>query len=245
MKPKAVALPGLDIELRPYKALGFHPACVIVGISSEGIVGPLVASQLIERLKMDQVCALESPMFPPTAVIYFQKPKFPARIYGSARHRVAVVLAEFAPPDELARPLALAILTWCESQGAGRIIGIESFPAEDANPVSLGVAAIGSTPSDRKAIHKARLAQVQHGSVTGVAGVLLNEGAWRGRGVIALMASLGGGVADGVAAVRVLASIHRLQPKFGLAGASASPTPTELERAIRAARERTTTHDFI
>lgn len=83
-------LEALDIELRPYKPMGFHPSCVVFGISSEGIVGPLVASHFTQQLNMDQVCTLESPMFPPTAMVYFQKPKFPACIYASKRHKLAV-----------------------------------------------------------------------------------------------------------------------------------------------------------
>jgi predicted ATP-grasp superfamily ATP-dependent carboligase len=240
---KVTVLENLEIELRPFKDLGFKPLDVIVGISSEGTVGPLVAAQLIQHLGLDQVCAIESPNFPPTAMVYFEKPKFPARIYASKKHRLAVVLAEFAPSDELARPLAYAILAWCEEQGAKRIFGIDSFPPQLASPEGVALAAIGSTARDRRAIAEAKVNGVKHGAVTGVAGVLLNEGRWWDRDTIVLMASLAG--SDLAAALHTLAALNRLVPRLPLTKARAGKEDTELEKAIRAAHARESTHEYI
>lgn len=245
MNREAVVFEGLGIELRPFKPLGFHPACVVVGISSEGIVGPLVASHLIQQLTMDQVCALESPMFPPASMIYFQKPKFPARIYGSKRHRLAVILAEFAPMDEVVRPLTQAILAWADKERVERIFAIEAFAAEASRPQGVPVAAIGSTEIDRKAIAKARLSEVQHGALSGVAAVLLNEGRWQERPTIAFMTSVGEGAVDAEAAVAVLAAIKRLLPKLPLDIQPSADAPTRLEKAIRAAHQRQANYEFI
>lgn len=243
LERKVTVLENLDIELRPFKDLGFKPDTVLVGISSEGIVGPLVASFLIQQLKMDQVCAIESPLFPPTAMVYFEKPKFPARIYASKRHRFAVVLAEFGPDDELARPLAYAVLAWCETNGVKRIFGLDSFPAKAGTPEGVPVAAIGSTPRDRRAIEQAKVPGVRHGAVTGVAGVLLNEGRWWDKDTIVFMASLGER-ADAEAALDVIRLLHRLVPKIPLL-VSAVGEPSQLEKAIRAAHEREPPHEYI
>lgn len=241
---KVITLENLDIELRPFKDLGFRPANVVVGISSEGVVGPLVATQLVQRLGMEQVCAMESPMFPPTAMVYFEKPKFPARIYASKKHRLAVVLAEFAPPDDVARPLAYAILAWCETNHAKRIIGIDSFPARAASPEGIPVAAIGATARDRMALADSKVPRVRHGAVTGVAGVLLNEGRWWDRDTVVLMASLG--EADDVeTAFRTVDTLQRLLPKVPMRTRKVEDKPTDLERAIRAVHQRPPTHDYI
>ncbi len=242
-----IELGDLGIELRPFAELGFTPAAVIVGISSEGIVGPLVATSLVQHLDMAQVCALESQMFPPTAMVYYEKPKFPARIYASKRHRLAVVLAEFAPGDELARPLAHAILAWCEANGARRVVGIDSFPAQSPTPEGARVAAIGATARDRRSIAQAKVPGVLHGAVTGVAGVLLNEGRWRDLDTIVLMASLGE-ASDAEVAVRVIRVVHKLLPKLPLREGSRAREPDDLEKAIRAAHEREqreSSHDYI
>lgn len=240
---KVITLENLDIELRPFQDLAFKPDNVVVGISSEGIVGPLVASQMIQQLDLDQVCALESPMFPPTAMVYFEKPKFPARIYASKKHKLAVVLAEFAPPDELARPLAYAILAWCETNGAKRVIGMDSFPAQASIPEGIPVAAIGATARDRRTIVRQKVSGVRHGAVTGVAGVLLNEGRWWDNDTIVLMASLGE-ASDAEVAFRVLAAMQRLIPTLP-PQARKGGEPTQLEKAIRAAHQRQPSHEYI
>lgn len=240
---RTTRLQDWGIELRTLKAAGFAPANVVVGVSSEGTVGPLVASQLIRQLEMDQVCALESPMFPPVSVVYYQKPKFPARIYASRRHRLAVVLAEFAPEPELARPLAHAILLWCRRQKAKRILAIEGFPV-DPEGAPFGVAAVGGTGSDRATIRGLGLSHLEHGVVTGVAGILLNEARWADHAIIALLAAMGGGASDTQAAIRTLQSIQRLVPKLPLKADAGTWPETDLERAIRQTRERTA-HEFI
>ena len=239
---RIIQLDDLDIQLRPLTKLGFEPKTAVVGISSEGTVGPMVASQLIQQLDMDQVCAIESPMFPPTSMVYFRKPKFPARIYASKEHRLVVILAEFAPMDELVRPLTYALLEWCTDHKVPRIIGIDSFAAEMSSPAGVVAAAIGATARDRKALSKAKVSEVEHGSVTGVAGVLLNEGRWEDRDTIVLMASVGEGP-NSQAAWNVLALLRRLLP--GLPLKVPARQPTELEKAIRAAHQRSLSHEFI
>lgn len=240
---KVTVLEDLDIELRPFKEIGFRPRDVVVGISSEGSVGPLAASQLVQELGLDQVCALESPHFPPTSMVYFEKPKFPARIYASRKHSLAVVLAEFAPVDELARPLAYAILAWGAQVGAQRMIGIDSFAARAATPEGVALAAIGSTARDRKAIVDARLNGVRHGAVTGVAGVLLNEGRWWDRDTIVLMASLAPSELD--AAQATVRAIRRLLPRLPARPRALGDEGTRLERAIKAAHAREPVHEYI
>ena len=244
MKREILRLEELDIELRPLKRLGFEPQAIVVGVSTEGIVGPLVASHLIQQLKMDQVCAIESPLFPPTSMVYFRKPKFPARIYASKEHKLAVVLAEFGPPDEVARPLAYAILAWREQVKGGRVFCVEGFDHRQSNPQGVGAAAVGATARDRKAIAKAGVSEVRHGAIAGVAGVLLNEGRWQDAETIAFMASLGNGPEE-EAAVYVLAGLQRLLPKVPLEAPAAPHEPTQLEKAIRAARQRAASHEFI
>ena len=239
---KVTVLENLDIELRPFKDLGFRPRDVVVGISSEGTVGPLVASQLVQRLGMDQVCALESPLFPPTSMVYYEKPKFPARIYASRKDSLAVVLAEFLPADDLARPLAYAILAWCEENGAQRVWGIDGYPAHAGSPQGVPVAAIGSTARDRKRIEEANVSSVRHGAVTGVAGVLLNEGRWWDRDTIVLLASLGESELE--AALQALKVLHRLLPKLAIRRGPGVEAD-QLESAIRAAHAREASQDFI
>lgn len=71
------------IEIRKFKDIDLKGATIIEGFPSVGLVGTIVATYLIDYLKLDQICAVDSEGFPPTSMIYVTKPKFPARIYAS------------------------------------------------------------------------------------------------------------------------------------------------------------------
>lgn len=231
-------VPGWEIELRTYKRVDLLHPTILCGVSSVGLLGPIVGSQLVEQLRLDQVCAIESPLFPPVSMIYVKKPKFPARIYASKRLNVAVVLAEFAPGPDLARPMAHAILHWARDQAADRIIAFEGFvPSAEADE-GISVAGTGSTEEARLAIERARLPLLEQGAITGVAGVLLNEGRWQQRDVIALVAPGGTDLRDTRAAVTLLDALPRLVPHLRLKLEGLSSEATRLEAVIRSARER-------
>lgn len=214
------------IEIRPFKEVDLRGGTVIVGIPSVGIVGPIVASHLVGACGLDQVCALESDDFPPISMIYAGKPKHPVRIYALADRKVAVFLAEFDPPPELARPIAYTILDWAEQHGIARVIAAEGFEAlveveggddeEERVAFAPSVTGIASTDAGRAFLEKARVPAFGEGTVTGVAGVLLNEGRWRGRDVVALLAAARVDVPDAHAAAVILATLATLLPELKL-----------------------------
>jgi len=84
---------------------------VIEGFPSVGLVTTIAATYLISSLKLDQMAAMDSAWFPPVSMIYAEKPKFPARIYASARDKIAVCLSEFTPTIYLDRFIARSILS--------------------------------------------------------------------------------------------------------------------------------------
>jgi uncharacterized protein len=212
------------IELRQFKEIDLRGGTVVVGIPSVGLVGPIVASHLVGALALDQVCALESEDFPPVSMIYAGKPKHPVRIFASPERKVAVFLAEFDPPPELARPIAYTILDWAEQHGIARIIAAEGFQAISPDPDEDGIvepvltlAGIGSTEEARHFLARGDVPTFDEGTVTGVAGVLLNEGRWRRRDVIALLgAAAKQEEPDSHAAAVVLATIAKLLPDLKL-----------------------------
>lgn len=215
----------------------FRPT-VVCGVSSEGLAGPLVVSQLVGQLDLDQVCALEAPFFPAVSMVYFRKPKFPARIYVSTRYRLAVVLAEFAPDPDIARPIAEAILRWCAAHGARRIISIEGYQAAAAGAQDAPVSGVGSLDASRSALAHAGVPPLEQGVVTGVTGVLLNEGRWRRLDVVALLGPAGTDVLDLRTGAQVLAHLARLVPGLGLRPTGLEEEAARIEALLRSARER-------
>ena len=169
-------------EIRKFKDMDLNGATIIEGFPSVGLVSTIVATYLIDYLKLDQICAVDSEEFPPTSMIYATKPKFPARIYASSEKKIGLFLAEFTPAPYLHRPIAKKFLEWCKEQRCSRIISTESRPLEklyiqDTDNTKINrIYGIGSTEQARNELHDAQIEQFNIEMIYGVGGVLLNEG---------------------------------------------------------------------
>jgi len=206
------------IEIRKFKDIDLKGATIIEGFPSVGLVSTIVATYLIDYLKLDQICAVDSEAFPPTSMIYAKKPKFPARIYASSKKKIGVFLAEFTPAPSLHRPLAKKFLEWCKEQQCQRIISPEGAPLKklclhnkDSAKKTL-VYGIGSTEQARKNLLDAGIEQLTLGMIYGVSGVLLNEGRWDNFDVITLLTEACPDMPDSLAAAKVLEAIDALMP---------------------------------
>ena len=205
---------SIEVEIRKFKDMNLKGGTIIEGFPSVGLASTIASNYLIGTLDLDQICALESNYFPPISMIYAKKPKFPARVYASEKHKLAVFLSEFTPPPNLSRPLAMELLKWAKEQGCIRIISpeglrIEGVLKEEREPMVWGV---GSTDEAREQLKKCGIEQLEAGMIAGVAGVLLNEGRWRGFDIISLLVEARPNIPDARAAAKLIEAIDKLLP---------------------------------
>jgi uncharacterized protein len=169
---------------------------------------------------MDQICALDSEDFPPTSMVYANKPKFPARIYANNEHKIALFLSEFTPSPILHRPIAKKLLEWAREQQCKRFICLEGLPSESGDKPGgegsreIDVFGVGSTDEARRELKKADIKNLETGIIYGVSGVLLNEGRWENFDVITLLAEAYVDAPDALAATRILEALDRLMPNI-------------------------------
>lgn len=205
---------SIEVEIRKFKDIDLKGGTIIEGFPSVGLSSTIASNYLIGTLDLDQICALESNYFPPISMIYAKKPKFPARVYASEKHKLAVFLSEFTPPPSLSRPLAMRLLEWAKEQGCIRIISpeglrIEGVLKEEKEPMVWGV---GSTDEAREQLKKCGIEQLEAGMIAGVAGVLLNEGRWRSFDIISLLVEARSNIPDARAAAKLIEAIDKLLP---------------------------------
>ncbi len=203
-----------QVETRTLKEVNLKGGTIVAAFPSVGLVSTISATYLIQMLPVDQVCALESEDFPSISMIYAKKPKFPARVYASAKDKVAIFICEMALPPKVHRPVAYALLKWAADHGARQIVSLEGLPMEpnDAAP-GPAVYGVGSTDRARGELDKHKITQLETGMIAGVTGVLLNEGRWRGADVIALLAEARPDVPDAQAAVSLVRALDELLPE--------------------------------
>ena len=207
-----------DVELRTIKEVDLRGGTVVAAFPSVGFVSTITATYLITTLPMDQVTALESADFPSISMIYAKKPKFPARVYASREHKLAIFICEMPLPMFTHRPVAYALLKWAKDHGCRQIVPLEGLPAELEAPMAgePTVWGVGSTDRARAELEKRGIRQLESGMISGVAGVLLNEGRWRDADVIALLAEARVAIPDARAAVALVQALDTFLPEISI-----------------------------
>lgn len=210
-----VEISKMEVEIVKFKDMNLRGATVINGFPSVGLVSSITAEYLIGTLKLDQIAALDSPHFPPVSMIYDSKPKLPARIYADEKLKLAVFLTEFTPSPSLARPIAKTIFSWTRENKCSRIISPEGIPAikEEIERENLTYG-VGSNDNMRNELQKLDITQLKTGIISGVSGVLLNEGRISGFNVICLLTKVHQDIPDAGAAARIIEAVSKLTPSI-------------------------------
>ncbi len=233
-----------DINIFELKRADLRGATVIDGFPSVGLVSTITANYLISTLKMEQIGILDSMHFPTVSVVRGSEPLNPVRIYTNSgtdsysESKIVVFISEFQPPSNLIKMIAATILDWAEDQGCELLISPEGLVIdrgesskedekdEDEKEAKkedkttrmedLVVYGIGSTENARDIIGKHEIVQFQEGVISGVAGVLLNEGKRRAFDVISILAEARPNYPDARAAAKVIEAIDKILLKIDI-----------------------------
>lgn len=228
----------MEIELIKFKDMDLAGATIIDGLPTVGLVSSIAANYLIENLKLDQICALDSPSFPPISMIYASKPKFPVRMYADEKKKIAVFLSEFTPSPRLARPIAKEIFSLFMKNKCSRIISPEGIPGTEKECDEAVVHGIGSNDAARNELKKLQIEQLDKGIISGVSGVLLNEGRKKNFDVICLLVRAHPKVPDARAAAKIVETVDKLIPWVEIDVEPLYEEATKIEKRLRELRNQ-------
>lgn len=233
-----------EFEVRTFKEVDLKGGTVIAALPSVGLVSTIAATYMISALKMDQVMAIDADDFPPLSMVYGHKPKFPVRVYAAAEEKLACFISEVPLPTKVHRGLARRLLEWAKAQGVRWIICFEGLPMpqdreqrEEQGEV-WGVWGVGSTDAANEAIAAGGVSFLETGIVSGVAGVLLNEGRWAKFQVIALLAEARAYMPDAYAASKLVQTADKLLPEIRIDLAPLLDEAKELETHLQMLKEQ-------
>jgi uncharacterized protein len=123
-------------------------------------------------------------MFPPISVIKDGKPNYPTRIFVNEDLKVGVFLSYLTLDRSLHRTVAKTMLNWAKKHKIGLIVSSVAIKSSDGDEKMM---AIGSTDSARAKVKEVGLKVLEHGTVPGIPGILLNEGSMTGQDVIVII----------------------------------------------------------
>jgi uncharacterized protein len=234
-----------EVRIYEVKRVDVEGAIVIDGFPSVGLVSSIVANFLIDTLKMEQIGIVESPTFPTVSLVRNGVPQHPVRIYagrppadraGRGADKIVAFVSEFHPAPSIIHPLAISILDWVQEQRCSLLVSPEGLVVE-ADPRTRGTHAarlndvkvygIASTAKARELYIEPNTIPFTEGVITGIAGVLLNEGRRRGFDVLTFLAEAQSDYPDARAAAKVIEAINRILLRTPL---DAVPLYAEAER---------------
>lgn len=203
------------VDMRTFREVDLRGGTVVEGFPTVGMVSTIACTYLISTLKMDQICAIDDEEFPPLSMVYAKKPKFPARVYAHDEKKLAAFLCEVPIPSRIHRKVARCLLDWAKKHECKRIISLEGLPLpEGGNEQDIQVWGVGSTDRARDDLDKAKIQQLESGMISGVSGVLLNEGRWANFDTIALLAEARPDLPDALAAAKLVRAVDDLLPEI-------------------------------
>ncbi|MDD4307436.1 MAG: PAC2 family protein [Thermoplasmata archaeon] len=213
-----------DIQIYELKRMDIRGATVIDGFPSVGLVSSIVANYLINTLNLTQIGIMDSAFFPTVSLVRDGIPNNPVRIYAGEKvgtgagsmDQLVVFISEFQPPPNLVKPIASMMIDWAQDQRCkmlvspeGLVIDRETMDIDEPDGADLGVYGIGSTDWMREELERNGVKEFTEGVITGVAGVLLNEGKRRDFNVATLLAEAHPDYPDARAAAKVMELIDK------------------------------------
>jgi uncharacterized protein len=216
------------VRIYEVKRVDVEGAIVIDGFPSVGLVSSIVANYLIDTLEMEQIGIVESPAFPTVSLVRGGNPQHPVRIYagspqasrnGRVADKIVAFVSEFHPAPSVIHPLATTILDWAQEQRCSLLVSpeglsVEKPPASEKKGArgpkfqDVKVYGVASTTKARDLYIEPNMVPFTEGVITGIAGVLLNEGRRRGFDVLTFLAEAQADYPDARAAAKVIETIN-------------------------------------
>ncbi|HKZ98120.1 MAG TPA: PAC2 family protein [Thermoplasmata archaeon] len=205
------------IQIYELKRMDLRGATVIDGFPSVGLVSSIVANYLINALNLTQIGIMDSTYFPTVALVRDGQPMNPVRIYAGPKveghDQVVVFISEFQPPPNLIKSIASTVLDWAQDARCNLLVCPEGLIVDqevEEEERQVEVYGIGSTDKAMAMLKSNHVTIFEEGVITGVAGVLLNEGRKRDFDVITLLSEAHPDYPDARAAARVIETIDKL-----------------------------------
>ena len=197
------------IRIREIKKANLDGGYLIDGFPSVGFSSAIATESMIHTSQFELGGVIDSDSFPPISVVKKGKPEFPTRIFVNEGLKVGIFLSYLTLDQSLHRVTAKTMLSWAKKQKIKLIVSSVAIKSPDGNEEMLG---IGSTESARNKIKEAGLKVLEHGTVPGIPGVLLNEGSMINQDVIVIIFHTSGEGPDFKSSAELCMTMSKLIP---------------------------------
>ncbi len=183
---------------------------LIDGFPSVGFSSAIATESMIHTSQFELGGVVDSESFPPISIIKDGKPNFPTRIFVNEDLKVGIFLSYLTLDQSLHKVTAKTMLSWARKQKIKLIVSSVAIKSPDGDEEMIG---IGSTDAARNKIKEAGLKVLDHGTVPGIPGVLLNESSLSNQDVIVIIFHTNGKGPDFKSSARLCIAMSKLIPR--------------------------------
>jgi len=225
------------IIIKEFKKINLEEGYLIDGFPSVGFSSAIATESMIHTSQFELGGIIDSDIFPPISVIKEGKPNYPSRIFINEDLKVGVFSSYLNLDQSLHRQISESMLQWAETHKIKLIVSSVAIKSDKENSEMVGV---GSTESARKKLQDAGLKILDHGTVPGIPGMLLNKGSITNQDVIVIIFNTKGDGPDFKSSVELCMSMSKLIPGASCDITSLQKEAEKAEATIKETQEEST-----
>ena len=222
------------IRIRELKKLELEGGYLIDGFPSVGFSSAIATESMIHTSQFELAGVIDSESFPPISVVKDGKPNFLTRIFVNEDLKVGIFLSYLTLEQSLHRVTAKTMLSWAKKHKIKLIVSSVAIKSPNGDEEMIG---IGSTESARNKVKEAGLKVLEHGTVPGIPGMLLNEGNISGQDVIVIIFHTDGQGPDFKSSAQLCMAMSKLIPGASCDISSLQNEAEKAEIVIKEAQE--------
>lgn len=173
-----------DIHITEIKQFNLEGGYLVDGFPSVGFTSAIATESMIHTSNFMLAGIIDSENFPPVSLVKDGKPNYPTRVFVNEELKTAVFSSYLTPHESLHRKIAKVMIEWAKKHKISLII---SSVAMKTSKGTEQIVAAGSTDSARKTLSDSGLKVLEHGTIPGIPGMLLNEGSMNEQDVIVVL----------------------------------------------------------
>ena len=226
-----------EIIIKELKEFNLEEGYLIDGFPSVGFSSAIATESMIQTSKFELGGIIDSKNFPPISVIKEGKPNYPSRIFVNEDLKVGVFSSYLNLDQSLHRQVSESMLEWSKKHKIKLIVSSVAVKSDKEDSQMMGV---GSTDSARKKIVEAGLKVLDHGTIPGIPGMLLNEGSITNQDVIVIIFSTTGKGPDFKSSAELCMTMSKLIPGASCDIPSLQKEAEKAEATIKETQEEST-----
>ena len=212
-----------DFEIRDVAEVDLRGGVLIECFPSTSSLALIIANILLEsdgkpeKWAYDQVAVGDSNQLPSVCVVYYNRPKFPIRIYANEEAKIALLASEIPQYPPITREIGRKIFNWTKEKGISSIVSIEGFLSDYKNSpqqLPMRVFGVGTTERCRKELAEKNIPPLEQGVIKGLSAVLLNEGWFNKSDVIVLLGEVRHHYPEIRTAARIIEVLGQIVPQL-------------------------------